>query len=119
VWELTQFGNLTTSAGGSSDRDGDGFTDLQEWVAGTEATNSRSFFGIKPGVVSPDGVEITFYAIPERRYVLETTDHLSRTNGWVEAASISSLPSSGVQTIRLNAPANGGARFARIRVSTE
>ena len=45
-WEITQFGN-TTASDGSGDYDSDGFLDLHEFLAGTEATNSLSLLHVE------------------------------------------------------------------------
>lgn len=41
-WEETFFGSITNSSGGNDDQDGDGFSDLSEYVAGTDPTNRLS-----------------------------------------------------------------------------
>lgn len=55
AWERYYFGNLTP-VNGSTDRDGDGFKDWQEWVAGTNPTNRLDYFKISKtrlGEVNP------------------------------------------------------------------
>jgi Bacterial TSP3 repeat len=43
-WEVAFFGNL--SHDGTADTDGDGATDLQEFLAGTDPTNANSVFRV-------------------------------------------------------------------------
>src|SRR6185295_16015551 len=64
-WEVAYFGNL--SRNGSGDFDGDGQTDLQEFRAGTDPTNSNSIFRVL--TVTPlggGGTRIIWNAAPSR-----------------------------------------------------
>lgn len=116
VWEMTRFGNLSSSSGGSNDFDHDRFTDVDEWITGTDPTDARSFFNATIGKLRPDSLEVSFEANPERRYVLQTSTDLVH---WTESGSVGSLPASGLQTLLLETPTDDPARFIRIGVSLE
>jgi uncharacterized delta-60 repeat protein len=72
VWEMTYFGSLTNSA--YSDSDGDGVSNMQEFLDGTNPTNSASHFftlTVNEGVEVqprldryPPGTPITLTALP-------------------------------------------------------
>ena len=114
TWEMAQFGNLTSSSGGSSNFDGDRCSDTEEWITGTSATDPSSFFSISITHNSSGGADLIFSGIPERTYTLEQTGNLTQTNGWVVVDTLSSLSSAGQQMFSLAAATNG---FARVRVS--
>ena len=73
-WEIARFGNLTSTAGGAENSDQDTFTDLKEWIGGTDPKDASSFFSNAIARPSLGVVEVLFNAIPERIYTLETTD---------------------------------------------
>jgi len=55
-WETQYFGN--TARDGSGDFDGDGVTDLAEYFADTNPTNSLSYLHISGVTLLPEGVKI-------------------------------------------------------------
>jgi hypothetical protein len=56
-----------------NDPDGDGFTNLQEYLAGTDPTDSASFFGITAVAREGDDIRITWQTAPGRTNALERT----------------------------------------------
>lgn len=63
-WEMVYFGSTTNSSGGTNDWDHDGWTDWQEWLAGTHPTNASSFMRISTlDLSSPtsSNIDISFY----------------------------------------------------------
>ncbi|MBN2163790.1 MAG: lamin tail domain-containing protein [Pontiellaceae bacterium] len=71
-WENAFFGNLTET--GSDDYDQDGFSNLQEKIAGTNPTNSASYFRIE-GIDTPS---IHWTAVAGRTYSVYWTDDLQQ-----------------------------------------
>jgi len=45
-WEIEYLGATNVTSGGTTDTDGDGYTDVQEYMAGTHPNNITSFFGV-------------------------------------------------------------------------
>ncbi len=77
VWELLHFGSAT---GGNSalDEDGDGFTNLQEYIAGTEPKNAASTFRIGSLTRNAAGhVSIGWGSIGGVRYRVQFSDSLN------------------------------------------
>src|SRR5439155_6441113 len=60
-------------ADAGNDPDGDGFTNLQEFQAGTNPTNSASFLGITGIVTEGNHIRITWMTSPGKTNALERT----------------------------------------------
>ncbi len=87
-WEVTYFNNL--SRNGSGDFDSDGLSDLQEFLAGTDPTNSNSFFRVL--TVSPAGggsMVLLWSGNPSRSYRAEFKDNLNAANWTALTGTIS------------------------------
>jgi len=82
------FGGLSPSRTQATDTDGDGMTDYQEFIAGTDPTNAASnlrFLNLAP---SPGGVAMQWSAVPGRLYQVESSTDLvnwAAVTGWVQA----------------------------------
>ena len=85
-WEVAFFGDLSRS--GAGDFDGDGYTDAQEFVAGTDPKNNGSVLramtvsGINSGVVT-----ILWNSVPGKTYRIQFKDDLKST-GWNDLAGL-------------------------------
>ncbi len=66
-WELQYFNGITNAVAGA-DPDGDGFSNLQEYIAGTIPTNSQSFLNISSLAIPSGGAEIRWGAVSGRVY---------------------------------------------------
>lgn len=73
-WETEHFGNLTQTATG--DPDGDGFNNLNEYIAGTapESTSSRLALGVSSSGTS---AALAFPSFQDTRYQIEFSSDLS------------------------------------------
>ncbi len=73
-WENSNFGNLGQT--GSGDADGDGLTNLQEYVFGTNPTSASSAW--RPAVVNDgSGFQVTFPTVVGRSYTLKYRDEIA------------------------------------------
>ena len=84
-WEVAYFGNL--SRDGTGDFDGDGMTDLAEFVAGTDPTNQGSV--LKVMTLNPlnlPGTRVLWSAEPGKRYQVQFKNSISDP-GWIDLAS--------------------------------
>lgn len=73
-WELASFTN-TDTASGSTDSDGDGASDLHEYLAGTQPTNNTSLLRIenlRSSVLDGESV-VSWQTVPGRSYILQRT----------------------------------------------
>jgi len=84
-WELENFGSLT-NATASSDFDGDGQSDRDEFIAGTDPDNASSRFAVGVERV-PGGVLVRFPAHAERRYRVERSTTNQGSLAWTLASA--------------------------------
>lgn len=114
-WMLQYFGHPTGQAGDHSraqdDFDGDGMSNLQEFLAGTDPTNPNSVFRIQVSFVSAtNGVQVSWPASASRNYRVQFKDDLSNPV-WLDAAGpISVTAGQGF----FGAPADQVSRYYRV-----
>ncbi len=82
-WERYYFGSLPP-VNGTTDRDGDGVKDWQEWVAGTSPTNRLDFFkisGARLGQVNPwlevPAMVMDWRSVTDRTYTIYYTTNVA------------------------------------------
>jgi Tol biopolymer transport system component len=93
-WEVAYFGNL--SRDGSGDFDGDGQSDRQEFISGTDPANSESVLRVyRLTSVQGGSVTIFWHAVPLRTYLVQYKDDLaaewSTLRGQVTATSTTAI----------------------------
>ena len=81
AWETDNFG--TTTNGAAGDVDADGYSNLDEYIAGTQPANSNSFLKVT-GVASGPGTQVSFFGATGRVYRLDFSDDLLNPAGWSE-----------------------------------
>lgn len=128
-WEWDFFGTLARD--GSEDADGDGLNDYEEFIAGTQPTNTESVVRVL-GVITPVGSSnraVRVLTEPGRKYTIYWRDSLTG-GAWEPFASSNAgviWETGSSSTIRVfvddegtnttqSAPVNG-CRFYRVRVS--
>jgi uncharacterized repeat protein (TIGR03806 family) len=113
-WRLAEFGSSSSSEGtASSDPDGDGQTNQQEFVANTDPRSPASFLATQ---LSADGSNITLtFNVPEGRSALiETSSDLNAWTLW-DIPGNNGLPlTSG--PVSFSGPASGAKQFFRLRL---
>jgi hypothetical protein len=81
AWRQLYFDHIDPRAGDLSraqdDPDGDGFTNLQEFLAGTDPTNSASAFTIISVTRDVGGTTVTWNSIPGNLYQLQYKDSIT------------------------------------------
>jgi glucose/arabinose dehydrogenase len=112
-WEQQYF-NTPTGVATNADTDGDGLTNLQEFRAGTDPTNSLS--ALRVTATGPNNAhwDITFPTVSNKLYRVESTDEMTNTT-WNTVAG--NLPGTGNPlTITDTNAAAYPQRFYRIRL---
>ena len=107
----------------NADPDGDGFSNLQEFLAGTDPTNSASTFRIISILPEGNDVLITWSVVTNKTYVVQVAtnavDGSSYTNAYMDLATVI-VPLSPLITqtnyLDIGAVTNGASRFYRIRL---
>ncbi len=94
AWELKNFGNLTTATA-TSDFDGDGTADRNEWLAGTDPKNPKSGLfttAVAANLAGTNLLTLTFPTVPGRNYRLQSGGSVTNwTDGNAYFATNSSL----------------------------
>ena len=92
-WEVADFGDLNRD--GSGDQDGDGQTDLQEFLAGTDPANGSSILRVLTitRMRGGGGTTVVWSGVVGRQYVVQFKESLgemwSNASGAIEANSTS------------------------------
>jgi len=90
AWETQQFGSVSPSRTATTDTDGDGVTDLKEFIAGTNPNSAESQFKAAMPVLLPGGeLRLQWATTPGRGYRLEGSANgstWSPVTGWIVAA---------------------------------
>jgi hypothetical protein len=73
---------------GNGDDDGDGQTNADELIAGTDPLNPSSRFQINTIFATPTGTTLTWTALPGRTYTVEAREDLSPNGAWVPIGTV-------------------------------
>ncbi|MEI6297947.1 MAG: thrombospondin type 3 repeat-containing protein, partial [bacterium] len=108
------FGHPTGQAADLSrpadDADGDGLTNLQEYIAGTDPRDPRSYLKVD-SVSGTNSAVLTFIAVSNKTYTVLFKDALSALP-WLSLTNLSSRPTN--RTLTILDPNPGMTRFYRL-----
>ena len=114
-WTQRYFGHPTGQAADLSrpadDADSDGFSNWQEYVAGTDPTNALSYLKINSLTPSPGQATLEFLAVSNRSYTLQYTESLG-LSPWLRLADVVVRTNSRLETVA--DPSASSNRFYRI-----
>lgn len=103
-----------TVGGLQADPDGDGFTNEQEFVAGTDARDPHSFLVIEPlrAAVQSTGVEVRFQAAARRTYTIQYREGWD-VGQWTNLSTVAAEPAPRIVEV-IDAAPTAQARYYRI-----
>ena len=115
LWEIQTFGNLSQNA--AEDFDGDGQTNGQEYIAGTNAASASSKFSATVAPTSQGKPEITWPSTEGRIYTVKRVADLGST--WLTvAANVPAAPAAAV-TSWTDMANTASQSFYRVEVSVQ
>ncbi len=112
AWEIQYLGG--TNATPNADADGDGQSNLQEYLAGTNPTNADSALRITYAArdeATPASMTLRWDSVPTRSYTIQSRASLSDMDLWTDLVSLGF----GANTATFNVGATNQTEFYRIR----
>ncbi len=112
AWEIQYLGG--TNAMANADADGDGQSNLQEYLAGTNPTNANSVLRITYAArdeMTPDSMTLHWDSVPTRCYTIESRDSLGAMDSWTDLVSLGL----GSNSATFNVGVTNQTEFYRIR----
>jgi hypothetical protein len=98
AWEAAYNFGTNNVADAALDPDGDGMKNWQEFVAGTDPTNSLSYLKIDSLTADTSSI-ITFGIVSNKTYTVEFTDELA-PGSWSKLADFTASPSNGTESVQ-------------------
>jgi len=113
AWMLTYFG--TTNVNANADPDGDGMSNQQEYLAGTNPTDANDKLAITAYTTTPGGTlaTVTWKSTPTRCYYIQKNFDLA-TSLWLDSG-LGLVAPDGASTTRIFADTNAPMRFYRVQ----
>jgi hypothetical protein len=116
AWELQYFSSVNDpQAAPNADPDGDGFTNLQEYIAGTSPIDGGSYLKIDSATTAGSTATIHFTAVAGKTYTVLYRTNLV-TSSWLKLADVPAQGSTG--PVAVNDPAFGGSKSRFYRLTT-
>jgi hypothetical protein len=111
---LQQFGLPTDGTADFIDSDLDGVNNWQEWICGTEPTNSSSVLRMLAPSNTPAGITVSWQSVVGKSYELQRSD-LPTSAGFLPLTS-NVIGQTDVTSFLDTSATNGGPQFYRVRV---
>lgn len=112
---LNQYNLPADGSADNLDSDGDGLSNWQEWIAGTDPTKANSALRIVQSTNAASGLSITWSSVNTRTYSLERATNLAALPAFT-ALRTNVVGASGTTTITDTNASGPGPFFYRVRV---
>jgi hypothetical protein len=109
VWESQAGLNPNSSADAAEDKDGDGVSNRDEYIAGTDANDPTSYLKIEMSSGSP--ATLSFLAVSNKTYTIQFKDSLDGA-GWQRLVNVPGRTNT--QALTIQDPATNGHRVYRL-----
>jgi hypothetical protein len=99
------------------DPDGDGFTNSQEFLAGTDPQDRSSYLkieAVKPPNATNEAVALTFQAVAGKSYTVWFADALA-ANPWNSLTNVPAPPTTELVTVQDSQATNSTRRYYRLQ----
>jgi T5SS/PEP-CTERM-associated repeat protein len=100
----------------NTDSDGDGFGNLQEFLAATDPTNSASYFHVTSVVRTGSDVRVTWMMGPGKTNALQFASGASFTNSFADLFVVTNTVGTVTSFLDVGAATNTPARYYRVRI---
>ena len=103
-------------SGDAADPDGDGETNLQEYLAGTDPRDGQSCLKIEStttGSGTPQAISIRFNAVADRTYTVQYRNSLA-AGSWLKLTNVPPPLVSGMMDVAVPSATNSNARYYRV-----
>jgi len=113
AWEMANFG--VTGVNPNADPDGDGRSNMQEYLAGTNPNNASDYLHITGETFGPGGTTatITWASVLTRCYYIQKTTSLSPVVIWSDSG-LGVIAPAGLSTVKSFADSTAPIRFYRV-----
>jgi hypothetical protein len=112
-WELANQLDPDNPGDAALDADGDGYTNLQEYRAGTNPRDAVSVLKFTSVSTQDGGIRLEFVAIADRSYSVQRRDNLGG-GGWLKLQDFQAVQTNGTIELRDWAPTNFAQRYYRL-----
>jgi len=118
-WWLAQYGLPLSDAGAAADTDGDGLANWQEYLTGTDPTNSASSFRITAIAQEGNDIRVTWMTGPDKTNALQAAAGDaggSYSNDFADMFTVTNTVSTVTNCLDPGAVTNFPSRFYRVRL---
>ena len=116
LWEVAHGLNPNDPSDAMKDKDGDGFSNLSEYLAGTDATNAASALRIVAVAATNGTFRISFSSVSGKVYAVQHNTNLLTASGWLDFSTNQGQNDSGPVQVLDPAAATFSSLFYRVRL---